>query len=324
MLKIHSIMATAALSLAALAAPAAADEWPSKPIRLVVPFPAGGGPDAMAREVASKVAASTKWTFVVENRPGSGGNIGIDVVAKAQPDGYSIVLGQTANVAINATLYSKLPYDPVKDLTAISTIGTSPMVIVTSATSPFKTWADVVAAAKSKPEGFNFGTSGNGTVAHLIGEELKKQAGIKLTHVPYKGVSMGINDVLGGTVELYISSMPTLVSFERSGKVRALAVTSRKRLPELPNVPTLDEAGYKFVDYANWFGFFGPARLPPNITARLNTEFNKALQSPDVQKKLQAQGMELVVSTPDAFAKLVRDDVVRWGKVVRETGAKVE
>ncbi|UIF87893.1 tripartite tricarboxylate transporter substrate binding protein [Cupriavidus sp. UYPR2.512] len=153
---------------------------------------------------------------------------------------------------------------------------------------------------------------------------VRLEAGIKLTHVPYKGVSMGINDVLGGNIELYISSMPTLVGFVHSGKVKALAVTSSKRLAELPNVPTLDESGYKLVDYANWFGFFGPAKLPANIAARLNAEFNKALQSPDVREKLQAQGMEVAVSTPDAFAKLVRDDVVRWGKVVRETGAKVE
>ncbi len=313
-----------ALSLAAVAVPAFADEWPSKPIRLVVPFPAGGGPDAMARDVANKVTESTKWTFVVENRPGAGGNTGIDTVAKSRPDGYSIVLGQTANVAINATLYPKLPYDPVNDLTAIATIGTSPMVIVASAKAPYRTWADVVAAAKKKPDGLNFATSGNGTVAHLIGVELTKQAGIRLTHVPYKGVSMGINDVLGGNVELYISSMPTLIGFIRSGKVRAIAVTSSKRLPELPDVQTLGESGYKVVEYANWFGFFGPAKLPANITARLNAEFNKALQSPEVRRKLQAQGMDVAVSFPDAFAKLVRDDVVRWSKVVRETGARVE
>ena len=301
-----------------------AENWPTKPIRLVVPYPAGGGPDSVAREVANKITATTKWAFVIENRPGSGGNIGTDNVAKSAPDGYSLLLGQTAHIAINATLYPKLPYDPVKDLTAITQIGTAPLAIVVATNSPYKTMADVIEAAKKKPESLNFATSGNGTVAHLMGEMLQKEAGMKLTHSPYKGASQGINDVIGGSVELYISSMPTLIGYVRSGKLRALAVTSSKRSADLPEVPTVEESGYKGFEASTWFGVLGPAKIPPAIVAKINAEVNNAIRSPDLKQKLEAQGISVTGSTPDAFAKLVRDDVVRWGKVVRESGAKVE
>lgn len=303
---------------------ASAESWPTKPIRLVVPYPAGGGPDNVAREIANKITATNKWTFVVDNRPGSGGNIGTDNVAKSVPDGYSLLLGQTAHIAINATLYPKLPYDPVKDLTAISQIGTSPLAIVVASNSPYKSLADVIAAAKKKPGGLNFATSGNGTVAHLLGEMLQKEAGVKITHVPYKGASQGINDVIGGSVELYISSMPTLIGYVRTGKLRAIAVTSRKRSPDLPEVPTVEESGYKGFEASTWFGFLGPAKLPPDVVAKINAAVNSAIHSPDLKQKLESQGIAVTGSTPEVFAKLVRDDVVRWGKVVRESGAKVE
>ncbi|MDR0215604.1 MAG: tripartite tricarboxylate transporter substrate binding protein [Comamonas sp.] len=303
---------------------ASAESWPTKPIRLVVPYPAGGGPDNVAREIANKITATNKWTFVVDNRPGSGGNIGTDNVAKSVPDGYSLLLGQTAHIAINATLYPKLPYDPVKDLTAISQIGTSPLAIVVASNSPYKSLADVIAAAKKKPGGLNFATSGNGTVAHLLGEMLQKEAGVKITHIPYKGASQGINDVIGGSVELYISSMPTLIGYVRTGKLRAIAVTSRKRSPDLPEVPTVEESGYKGFEASTWFGFLGPAKLPPDVVAKINAAVNSAIHSPDLKQKLESQGIAVTGSTPEAFAKLVRDDVVRWGKVVRDSGAKVE
>lgn len=301
-----------------------AQAWPAKPIRLVVPFPAGGGTDIIGREVAQKITESTQWPFIVDNKPGSGGNIGIDNVAKSPADGYSLVLGQTSNLAINPSLYSKLPYDPVKDLAPISLVASAPLTLVVSATSPYKTLADLVAAARAQPGSINFATSGNGTVAHLATEMFQKAAGVKLTHIPYKGATQGINDVIGGQVQVYVSSIPTLIGHIKSGKMRALAVTSARRVDDLPQVPTVAESGYKGFEAVTWFGVLGPANLPKDIAARLNTEINKALQSPDLQKKLSDQGADVAGSTPEAFGKLVRDDMVRWGKVVKDSGARID
>jgi tripartite-type tricarboxylate transporter receptor subunit TctC len=306
------------------AAPAFADSWPSKPIRLVVPFPPGGGTDIIGRELAHKVTTTTKWNFITENKPGSGGNIGVDNVAKSAADGYSLVIGQTSNLAINPTLYPHLPYDPEKDLTAISLIGSSPLALVVAANSPYQTLADVVAAAKANPGGVNFATSGNGTVAHLATELLMKQAGIKLTHIPYKGAAQGAMDVIGGGVQLYMSSIPTLIGHIRSGKMRALAVTSAKRVADLPQVPTVAESGYKGFEAVTWFGLLGPAKLPPDVTVQLNAEVNKALHSPDLQKKYADQGVDVSGSTPEQFAALIHNDIAKWGKVVKESGAKID
>jgi tripartite-type tricarboxylate transporter receptor subunit TctC len=305
-------------------APAFADSWPFKPIRLVVPFPPGGGTDIIGRELAHKVATTTKWTFITENKPGSGGNIGVDNVAKSAPDGYSLVIGQTSNLAINPTLYPHLPYDPEKDLTAISLIGSSPLALVVAANSPYQTLADVVAAAKANPGAVNFATSGNGTVAHLATELFMKQAGIKLTHIPYKGAAQGAMDVIGGGVQLYMSSIPTLIGHIRSGKMRALAVTSAKRVADLPQVPTVAESGYKGFEAVTWFGLLGPAKLPSDVTAQLNAAVNTALRAPDLQKKYADQGLDVSGSTPEQFATLIHDDIAKWGKVVKESGAKID
>jgi tripartite-type tricarboxylate transporter receptor subunit TctC len=301
-----------------------AQAWPGKPIRLVVPFPAGGGTDIIGRELTQKITEASKWTFIVDNKPGSGGNIGIDNIAKSPADGYNLVLGQTSNLAINPSLYAKLPYDPVKDLTPISMVASAPLALVVSVNSPFQTLADLVTAAKARPEKINFATSGNGTVAHLATELFKKEAGIKLTHIPYKGAAQGLNDVIGGQVEVYVSSIPTLIGHIKNGKLRALAVTSLKRVDDLPQVPTIAESGYKGFEAVTWFGVLGPAKLPPDITARLNAEINKALQTPELKKKLGDQGADVAGSTPEQFGKLVRDDMARWGVVVRESGAKID
>lgn len=313
------------LIASALTIPAAfAQAWPAKPVRLVVPFPAGGGTDTIAREVANKVSVNAKWTFVVDNKPGSGGNIGIDSVAKSPADGYHLVLGQTSNLAINPALYSKLPYDPIKDLTPITQIGSSPMAIVVAANSPYKSLAEVIAAARQKPGVINFATSGNGTVAHLATELLQKEAGVRLVHVPYKGAAMGLNDVIGGNVELYVSSIPTLIGHIKNGKIRALAVTSVNRVDDLPQVPTVAEVGYKGFEAVTWFGVLGPAGLPKDVVEKVNAEVNKALGAEDVKKKLEDQGVDIAGSTPEAFGKLVRDDIAKWGRIVKDSGAKVD
>ena len=317
--------ALAALTLCALSPFAAhADTWPAKPIRVYVPFPAGGGTDIVARDVTNKLTNALKWTFVIDNKPGSGGNLGIDAAAKSAADGYNLVIGQTSNLAINPTLYPKLSYDPVNDLTPIGLIGNSPLVLVVGANSPYRTLADVVAAAKAQPEAINYATSGNGTVAHLATELFQREAGVKLTHVPYKGASQGLTDVMSGQVQLYMSSVPTLIGHIKSGKLRAIAITSAKRTDDLPQVPTVAESGYKGFEAVTWFGLLGPAKLPAPVLATLNTELNKALASPDLRKKLEDQGLDVTPSTADQFGKLIRADITKWGRVVKESGAKAD
>ena len=316
----------AALGLALLLASgmALAQAYPARPIKLVVPFPPGGGTDIIAREVANKVATSEGWTIVIDNKPGSGGNIGVDAAAKASPDGYTLVLGQTSNLAINPSLYAKLPYDPVKDLAAVGLVASAPLVVVVSSASPYRKLADVVAAAKAKPTALNYASSGNGTVAHLATEQFQKVAGIQLTHVPYKGASQGLTDLVGGQIQIYVSSVPTLIAQIKSGQLRALAVTSLQRNRDLPDVPTMVEAGYKDFEAVTWFGVAGPAAMPKDAIAKLNAAFNKALATPDVQKKLAAQGAEVLSGPPEKFASLIRTDGVRWGAIVKASGIRLD
>ena len=312
------------LALATLASASHAQTWPAKAIRVFVPFPPGGGTDIIAREVTQRVSSATGWTFVIENRPGAGGNLGVDAVAKSPPDGYTIVLGQTSNLAINPSLYSKLPYDSRKDLAPIVVVAEAPLVMVTGTGSPYKTVADAVAAAKAHPGQVNFASPGNGTVAHLASEIFQKAAGAKFQHVPYKGASQALTDVISGNVQLYMSSVPTLIGQIRQGKLRPLAVTSAKRVDDLPNVPTLAEAGFKGAESVTWFGFLAPAGTPKEIVARFNAEFNKALQQPALRKKLGDEGADTVGGTPEQFARLIDDDIARWGKVVKDSGVRID
>lgn len=301
-----------------------AQAWPQRPIRLVVPFPPGGGTDTIAREISHQVSTATGWTFVIDNRPGAGGNIGVDNVAKSAPDGYSLVIGQTSNLAINPSLYAKLPYDPKKDLAPITLLANAPLLLVTGMGTPYKNVADVIKDAKSRPGSVNFASSGNGTVAHLAGEMLQKAAGAKFQHVPYRGAAAASTDVIGNRVELYMSSVPTLLGHIKSGKMRPLAITSAKRVSDLPDVPTLTELGYRDINVVTWFGLLAPAGTPRDIINRLNTEFNKALQNPELRQKLNNEGADPEGGTPEQFAELINKEILRWGKVVAESGARID
>lgn len=324
MLNRRALVALAAFAACATVTAAHAQAFPNRPIRVVVPFPAGGGTDIIAREVTQKVTQSTGWVFVVENKPGAGGNLGVEAVAKSPADGYTLVLGQTSNMAINPTLYAKMPYDSVKDLAPILLVANAPLVMVTGANSVHKTLADVVKAAKDKPGALNFASPGNGTVAHLTSELFQAAASVKMQHVPYKGAAQALTDVVSGNVELYMSSVPTLIGQIKQGKLRALAVTSAQRVDDLPQVPTINESGYKGFDAVTWFGFLAPAGTPKDVLAKLNAEFNAALKQPDLQKKLGDQGADPAGGTPEQFAALIKDDIVRWGKVVKASGARVD
>lgn len=310
--------------LVSLTVSALAQSYPSKPIKLIVPFPAGGGTDIFARAVGQKLADSLKWTVVIDNKPGAGGNLGVEAVAKSAPDGYTLVLGQTSNLAINPTLYSKLPYNPMTDLAPVVLVASAPLAVVVAANSPFKTYADIVAAAKAAPGQVTFGTPGNGTVAHLSAELMQKSAGIKLQHVPYKGSAQALTDLMGGQIQLFMSSVPTALSHIKGGRLRAIAVTSDKRSSELPSVPTIAESGFKGFEASTWFGFSVPAGTPEPIVKQLNAEINKVLKSPDVRAKLMSEGGEVLGGTSAQFASLLRTDLVRWGRIVRESGAKLD
>jgi tripartite-type tricarboxylate transporter receptor subunit TctC len=313
-----------ALAAATLSTGALAQAWPTKAIRVVVPFPPGGGTDIIARQVTQTVAANTGWLFVIDNKPGAGGNLGVDTVAKSPADGYTLVLGQTSNLAINPTLYAKLPYDAQKDLAPIVLAANAPLVMVTGVNSPFKTLADAVNAAKAKPGVVNFASPGNGTVAHLTAELFQKAAGVKTQHIPYKGAAQALTDVVGGSVELYMSAVPTLLGHIKQGKLRALAVTSAKRVDDLPNTPTINESGYAGFDAVTWFGFLAPAGTPKEVVSLLNAEFNKALQQQALRKKLDDEGATAAGGTAEQFAALIRLDGQRWAKVVKDSGARVD
>lgn len=317
------IFLAAAIALCALGAQAE-QHYPAKPIRLVVPFPAGGGTDILARIVGMKLQETLDWVVVLDNRPGAGGNIGLGLAAKSPADGYTVVMGQTSNLAVNPTLYAKLPYDPIKDFTPVTTVATAPLVLVVPANSPYKTLSDIVNAAKARPDEITFASPGNGTVAHLTGVLLQKAAGIKLQHVPYKGSAQAITDLIGGQVQLYMSSVPSAMSQIKSGKIRPIVVTSDKRSDDLPQIPTINESGYKGFNAVTWFGLLVPAGTPASIVSRLNTEVNKVLKMKVVQEKIGTEGGDAQGSTPEEFAALIKSDIAKWAPVVRESGAKID
>jgi tripartite-type tricarboxylate transporter receptor subunit TctC len=313
------------LVFAATAVVAAAQQpYPNKPIRLIVPFPPGGGPDILARVIATKLQTTNGWTVVVENRPGAGGNIGVDIVAKSAPDGYNVVIGQTSNLAVNPTLYPKLPYNPVSNLAPVATVAAAPLVLVVTANSPFKTLQEIVAASKAKPGSISYGSPGNGTVAHLSAEVLQRTAGIKLQHIPYKGASQALTDLIGGQIDLYMSSVPTALGQIKTGKLRPIAVTSSKRVSDLPSVATVSESGYKGFEAVTWFGLLVPAGTPAPIIQKLNAATNTALKSADVREKIAAEGADVMGGTPEAFGALIKDEIARWAPIVKESGAKID
>jgi len=306
------------------AAPAAAGAYPSKPIRLIVPFPPGGGTDILSRLVSAKLTEANKWTVVADNKPGAGGTIGITEAVKAAPTGYDIVMGQKDNLVIGPWLYKSLPWDPTKDLTAVAHVAWTPVVIATSATSRFKTLADVVAAAKDKPGTVTYGSPGNGTSIHLAGHLFEQAAGIKLSHVPYKGSNPALMDALAGNVDLLVSSLPSAMGQIKSGKLRPLAVTSAKRSSSAPDVPTVAESGFKGFDVSTWYGLLAPAGTPAAVVQTLNTEVNKLLAQPDVQAAIQAQGAEAQAMTPAEFSTLLKTEYTQWKGIVEASGAKIE
>ncbi|RVT90603.1 tripartite tricarboxylate transporter substrate binding protein [Rhodovarius crocodyli] len=292
--------------------------YPERAIRLVVPFPPGGGTDTISREVAGQMQAIANWTVVPENRPGAGGNIGLDAVAKAAPDGYTIGMGQTSNLAINPTLYPNMPFHPTRDLAFVSLIAAQPLVLVVGKQAPWRDMPALLAAIRAAREPLTAGHPGNGTVGHLCGELLSRRLGAEITQVPYRGASAIVTDLLAGRVDMYIGTPSTVRGLVAGGELRALAVTSGERSPFLPEVPTIREAGVEGVVAENWTGIVAPARTPAEVVRRWNAELNRALAGEEMRAKLAQDVSVPRGSTSDEFRAFVEQETEKWGRIVRE------
>ncbi|ADX47725.1 protein bugT-like protein [Paracidovorax avenae ATCC 19860] len=314
----------AAAACALLPGLAAAQAFPSKPITIIVPFAAGGTTDILARIIAQGMGAELGQSVVVDNRAGAGGNIGGQVAARAPADGYTLFMGTVGTHAINAALYRKMPFDPVKDFAPLTRVANVPNLLVANPAQPFKTVQELIAYAKANPGKINFGSSGSGSSIHLSGELFKSMAKVDMQHVPYKGSAPAVTDLLGNQIAIMFDNMPSAIQHVRSGKLRAIAVTTAKRSPELPDVPTIAESGVPGYEATSWFGMFAPAATPAPVVAKLNATIVKVLAQPDIRKKLAEQGAEAAGETPAQFADFIQKESVKWGRVVKESGASVD
>ena len=319
------LLATAALSSGlATTAAQAQPAFPSKPLSIIVPFAAGGATDILARIVGQALSTEIGQSVIIENRPGAGGNIGGQLAAKANPDGHTLFMGAVGTHAINPSLYKKMPYDPIKDLAPLTRVANVPNLLVANPQQPFKTVQELIAYAKAHPGKVNFGSSGNGTSIHLSGEMFSHMAKADIVHVPYKGSAPAMNDLLGNQIAIMFDNMPSALQYVRAGKLNALGVTSAKRSPELPNVPTIAEAGVPGYEASSWFGLFVPAATPAPVQAKLHAALVKVLAQPDVKKRMADQGAEVVSEKPEQFAAFIQAESRKWGQVVRASGATLD
>jgi tripartite-type tricarboxylate transporter receptor subunit TctC len=306
------------------AGPAAAQAYPAKPITIVVPFAAGGTTDILARVVGDALKKELGQPVVIDNRAGAGGNIGGALAAKAAADGYTLFMGTVGTHAINAALYKKMPFDPVKDFAPLTRVAMVPNLLVANPARPYKNVKELIAYAKANPGKVTFGSSGNGSSIHLSGELFNALAKVEMIHVPYKGSAPAVTDLIGGQIDIMFDNMPSAIQHVRNGRLKALAVTTAKRSPELPDVPTVAEAGVPGYEATSWFGMFAPANTPAPIVTRLNTALVKVLADPEVKKKLAEQGAEPYGEKPEQFAEFIRKESAKWGQVVKAAGATVD
>jgi tripartite-type tricarboxylate transporter receptor subunit TctC len=323
MMKRTLIKSLACVLVAGTAGVASAQEFPSKPIRMVIPFPPGGGTDFVSRIVGTRLGEVTGWNIVLENRPGAGGNIAIESVAKAPADGYTIVMGQSDNMMLGPYLYKNLTYDSVKSFAPIAAVSVAPLVIVSKVGGTITDPVSMIAKGKTA-QGLLWAQAGNGTMGHLFGEQFKDIAGIRLTQVPYKGAAPAMTDLIGGSVDVAILSVGSVIPHIRSGRVQAVAVTSAKRSPVLPEVKTMAEGGLSQIDVNVWLGLFAPAGTPAPIINRLNEAVNKVLKDAEVVNKITSAGVSMGGGSPEAFAAFVKTDYARWGEIARKSGVKLD
>ncbi len=307
--------------LTMVASQAHAQAWPQRPVKIVVTFPTGGAPDILARIFSDK--AQMGQPVVVENKPGAGGNIGADTVAKSAPDGYTLVMATVGTHSINGSLYAKMPYDMVKDFTPVSLVASTPNLLVVNNNLPVKSVQELIDYMKANPDKLSFGSPGVGTSVHVSGELFKSMTGTRMTHVPYKGRQFAIPDLVGGSIQLMFDNMPSAIPMAREGKIRALAVTSAQRSPAAPEVPTVAETLPGF-EASSWFAIFAPAGTPKAVVDRLHSEVLRVYRLPDVQERLKTLGLDAVLSTPEQLAAYQASEIVKWAKVVKDSGAKAE
>ena len=319
----HATIGLIALTALTAGTASADDKYPSKTVTLIVPQAPGGANDAIARVVAQKLTEALGQQFIVDNKPGAGGNIGTAAVAKAKNDGYTLLLTANSAQVINPSLYKNTGFDPVKDFEPISPVATAGYVLVANNAFPPKNVAELIAAAKAAPGKYTIASAGNGTLNHLIGEMLGKTTGIELTHVPYKGASAAVTDLIGGQVQVSVQSLPSSLQFIKSGKLKVLGVVNEKRVSALPDTPTIGET-IKGFGSTPWYGLFAPAGTPKAIVNQLQAAVAKALNAPDTKEKLAAVGCEPYYATPEQFAALIKDDLPKWARIVKDSGATVD
>ena len=307
-----------------VAGTAAAQAWPNRPIRAIVPFPPGGGLDFFARTLAPRLQESLGQQVVVENRSGAGGMIGAEWVAKAAPDGYTLLLASSAEIAINQHLFAKIAYDATRDFAPVSYAVHAAMLFSVHPSSPAQSLADVVALARARPGTLSFASAGTGGVQHLAGEILKSSAKIDIVHVPYKGAGPAVADMVGGQVSMGFTALPSSIQQARAGKLRPIAVTSAKRSDAAPELPTFTELGYPAIDLVVWYGALYPVGTPAAIVDRMSTEINRIVHAPDTKARLLQQGVEAIGTTPEQFAKFIQTESVRYGRIIKESGAKAD
>jgi tripartite-type tricarboxylate transporter receptor subunit TctC len=314
-----ALLGAAGFVSAQTAVPAAAGAWPTKPLRIVVTFPPGGAPDTLARILAEKWAPLGQ-PITVDNKPGAGGNIGTDFVAKSAPDGATLVIGTVGTHAINAALYDKMPYNNLKDFTPITFLASTPNLLVVNKTVPVSNVKELVELAKKTP--LTFGSSGSGTSIHLSGELFNTMAGVKMTHVPYKGRAQAIPDLLGGRITMIFDNMPSALPLVKSGELKAIAVTSAARSPAAPDIPTIAESGLPGFEATSWFALYGPAGIPRDVQMKIHAETVRVMNLPDVKEKLAGLGLQVAPGTPEALTGFMQAETTKWAKVVKESGAK--
>jgi len=313
-----------AATLLFAAANACAQSYPSKQLRFVVPFPPGGPADILSRTIGQNLSESWGQQVVIDNRAGAGGNIGAEIVAKAPPDGYTMLMGFVGTHAINSSLYRSMPFDAVKDFEPVALVAMVTIILVVHPSVPVKTVKELIALAKAKPGELSFGSPGNGTPQHLAGELFNTMTGVKMVHVPYKGAVPALTDLLGGRLSMIFSSMPPALPHLQSGKLRALGVTSSARSPAAPDVPTIAQSGLKGYEVINWYGVLVPAKTPKEIVGKLNGEVVGIMNLPAVKERLAAQGAETYTSTPEKFAEMIKSETEKWAKVVKFSGAQLD
>lgn len=320
---IRLLLSALALATSNVLAQGAAS-YPNKPIRIVVPFPAAGTTDILARAVANELSKAWGHPVVVENRPGAGGNLGSDIVAKAAPDGYTLLVGAVSPQAINVTLYPKMPYDVMRDFAHITLIANVPNLLEVHPSVPVKTVRELIELAKARPGKLAYASSGNGTSIHLSAELFKSMAGVDMLHIPYKGSAPAVTDLIAGQVQLMFDNLPSSLAQVKAGKLRPIAVTSRERSPALPDVPTIAESGLPGYEATSWFGMHAPAGTQKDIVAKISATVAKSLRTPEMMERLASQGAQPVGNTPEEFTEFVRAEITKWARVVKASGARVD